>query len=80
MSKMPKMPGARRSSVTVSYTHLEVYKRQGKGIVGHLYCVGKTHARLFHQQAQQLGNGHCGVGIVEPVSYTHLDVYKRQQP
>ena len=37
----------------------------GKGIVGNLYCVGKRDARLFDQQAQQLGNGHCGVGIVE---------------
>ena len=65
----------------VSYTHLDVYKRQG------LQCLAVVlndfeafSARAAEEHDPQLCS--CGavggedVGI--PVSYTHLDVYKRQ--
>ena len=55
---------------TVSYTHLDVYKRQG-------------NARLGVQELRDLLVGTAGAGKhargrVGAVSYTHLDVYKRQ--
>ena len=55
--------------VPVSYTHLDVYKRQG---------IKKTDLSrdefLKHAWAWTEEHG----GII-PVSYTHLDVYKRQE-
>ena len=51
----------------VSYTHLDVYKRQSQGLPDLREipsCVG--------------GNPKKRTGIVA-VSYTHLDVYKRQK-
>ena len=48
----------------VSYTHLDVYKRQVKDL------------KLVHQRLGVLKN--LGLGYLTPVSYTHLDVYKRQ--
>ena len=50
----------------VSYTHLDVYKRQ---VLQHEEQAGEAD-----------GDAHAGqllVGVI-PVSYTHLDVYKRQ--
>ena len=55
--------GIRIEDEAVSYTHLDVYKRQ-------------AYARCAFQPAQAaIGPGFRGAG---PVSYTHLDVYKRQ--
>ena len=66
----------------VSYTHLDVYKRQGQrdggnADVGEIPLTPGKHAFLL-----------CSDGFWEyvdeeemeaaPVSYTHLDVYKRQ--
>ena len=61
-----------------SYTHLDVYKRQGLpyfpcgmlvcGRQGGLYAMFKVKKR----KDGQYRNGS------RPVSYTHLDVYKRQ--
>ena len=57
-----------KSSVAVSYTHLDVYKRQeyehdeehsGRDWKKQLVCFGHTKR-------------------MDTVSYTHLDVYKRQ--
>ena len=49
----------------VSYTHLDVYKRQLIAIVGRGMREARgTAGRIFSALA--------------PVSYTHLDVYKRQ--
>ena len=48
----------------VSYTHLDVYKRQGE-------LFSAAH-RLRRAGDRGKGGG--------PVSYTHLDVYKRQGP
>ena len=49
----------------VSYTHLDVYKRQQMGVANY----GQMTAGGWMYIGPQ--------GIV-PVSYTHLDVYKRQ--
>ena len=51
----------------VSYTHLDVYKRQEKkeSPIGVLWGWGKPYHGKF-------------IGSIIPVSYTHLDVYKRQ--
>ena len=49
----------------VSYTHLDVYKRQ-------VFGCGDVAVVV---QAVDAGEG--GV-LTAPVSYTHLDVYKRQ--
>ena len=52
--------------MSVSYTHLDVYKRQ-------------VHARLLPQdKVEQLYEIRKEHGSVMSVSYTHLDVYKRQ--
>ena len=48
---------------TVSYTHLDVYKRQGYESGGMFY--------RFTGRSEYLQN-------IMAVSYTHLDVYKRQ--
>ena len=61
----------------VSYTHLDVYKRQGQKNDGSGECilvvplrrmVALGAARLLRHPARPA-----------PVSYTHLDVYKRQE-
>ena len=63
----------------VSYTHLDVYKRQ-------LHIYAKYRPKYWIQIAPDSyltdNNGETyqlrsGIGII-PVSYTHLDVYKRQ--
>ena len=48
--------------IPVSYTHLDVYKRQ---------CCNRKHLTLSHISANL-------TVCCRPVSYTHLDVYKRQ--
>ena len=70
---------------TVSYTHLDVYKRQAEDDlaaalrgVGLHKLSGYVALELFLLrlvQLVQLGPHTCGP---VPVSYTHLDVYKRQ--
>ena len=57
-------------SVTVSYTHLDVYKRQAVDRAGHQALEVGDVVELFDQIAPLHG--------LVPVSYTHLDVYKRQ--
>ena len=69
----------------VSYTHLDVYKRQ---VLAELLAVVEQRQALI-QGEQRLGaarldpTDHVGdlqglLVILVPVSYTHLDVYKRQ--
>ena len=65
--------------MTVSYTHLDVYKRQPVIEPRHILCVGENQLivgsvfyRLVEQQTHFFGV------CIAPVSYTHLDVYKRQ--
>ena len=65
----------------VSYTHLDVYKRQGLPQVafGHFWRVKSATPAVavlikpFIKLAPPLGDNR-----LLPVSYTHLDVYKRQ--
>ena len=59
----------------VSYTHLDVYKRQVHAFVqnqdaGFHAAVGVEHPGGQADHGHQTG--------IDPVSYTHLDVYKRQ--
>ena len=62
-------------SVPVSYTHLDVYKRQGRiqnRQQHHPHHVeGPSHDQ-FPENCREPNVGRA------PVSYTHLDVYKRQ--
>ena len=55
----------------VSYTHLDVYQRQGRG--GPAGGGPAAGTGLLRNPAPPAGGG-----IPGPVSYTHLDVYKRQ--
>ena len=61
----------------VSYTHLDVYKRQVMTQPGETDGYGAfEHVQALIQQA---GTQFLDYVIVnDPVSYTHLDVYKRQ--
>ena len=67
-----------RRAYTVSYTHLDVYKRQEdyswitKGL-----DVASAHLQLSAEAVS--GTGMLPRSIRTAVSYTHLDVYKRQQ-
>ena len=56
----------------VSYTHLDVYKRQM--LADNSY---RTLPKLTSKEAWQAFEA-AGEGSNDPVSYTHLDVYKRQ--
>ena len=69
----------------VSYTHLDVYKRQ---VLHRRVGVLRPAERLGHHRRLPLGRvlpGHrrrrraARPGWLPPVSYTHLDVYKRQK-
>ena len=64
--------GSALSSVSVSYTHLDVYKRQ------RLRRSGADHACHSEEQRILLLQRHQLCPRTGAVSYTHLDVYKRQ--
>ena len=65
----------------VSYTHLDVYKRQDKDIVAKVVgnsemlppdvAPGSLVTTTYSQVEDEIGD-------LATVSYTHLDVYKRQ--
>ena len=59
---------------SVSYTHLDVYKRQLRDC-GLLWLAQMTTAAVFTHFLCQYRHGHT---VDAAVSYTHLDVYKRQ--
>ena len=72
--------------VSVSYTHLDVYKRQVQHLLQHTQGpqFSGTHIAQKGTIVTTMGApvfllpaGVAG-GAVDPVSYTHLDVYKRQ--
>ena len=63
----------------VSYTHLDVYKRQP------LNALRKKGVKFEWTPQHQTAFEKLKESIISPpgittVSYTHLDVYKRQQP
>ena len=72
---------------TVSYTHLDVYKRQVQGRVKHFFSIykkmvnqDKTLDQIYDLFAvrilvESVKDCYAALGAV---SYTHLDVYKRQ--
>ena len=73
---------------SVSYTHLDVYKRQDFALYqqdlagvdfdlyfGEVKLQGNLDLTPFFSEESLL---HSGIIGTEPVSYTHLDVYKRQ--
>ena len=63
-------------SESVSYTHLDVYKRQG--VDG---CDCEETLRLIAEgkiNTEPLITHTYPLSRIEAVSYTHLDVYKRQ--
>ena len=60
------------STGPVSYTHLDVYKRQIRASDKHLVYHFSIGTLLFVFVAVLL------LLNIKPVSYTHLDVYKRQ--
>ena len=64
----------------VSYTHLDVYKRQGRGCP--LHRQGRHISRNTVAGRVELAVASephkVTARISVPVSYTHLDVYKRQ--
>ena len=68
---------------TVSYTHLDVYKRQGLITLEALYIDGtkiEANANRYTFVWRGSINYHLAVLLdtIDAVSYTHLDVYKRQ--
>ena len=69
--------------IAVSYTHLDVYKRQ------RIVVIGKTHevrgrvrltpnAEVIDAKGKVVLPGFVDSHTHLAVSYTHLDVYKRQ--
>ena len=58
----------------VSYTHLDVYKRQLLGELG----FGWRSGLIFVEESATMRVIRGSVFGGEAVSYTHLDVYKRQ--
>ena len=71
------MPDHLTDHTAVSYTHLDVYKRQ-QYIKGNLRLVLSVIKRFqnSNENADDLFQIGC-IGLMT-VSYTHLDVYKRQ--
>ena len=74
-----------RDFMAVSYTHLDVYKRQGMKCT--LYDLGTSVGLILDYPGNPSRGTVCDALIsqvdifptlCEPVSYTHLDVYKRQ--
>ena len=71
-----------RAAGTVSYTHLDVYKRQGKRYYGGCDYVDVAEQLAIDRLKQLFAADYANVQphSGSPVSYTHLDVYKRQLP
>ena len=70
---------------SVSYTHLDVYKRQASALVGKEVVGQAAKNVLAKGMRTNMVTGGIMMAVqtvpdaVKPVSYTHLDVYKRQQ-
>ena len=59
----------------VSYTHLDVYKRQDHAVASLLH----PSVELIPVTGETEHEAVVPIGGLGPVSYTHLDVYKRQR-
>ena len=73
----------RNSSNRVSYTHLDVYKRQALKDVDFHECdtnVLDIGVAAYLLNPMEDSYDYDDVAKEYPVSYTHLDVYKRQVP
>ena len=67
-----ELPTADGAFKAVSYTHLDVYKRQGRN------CAPRPPIGCG-LSAETISAAHSPpASVTKPVSYTHLDVYKRQ--
>ena len=72
--------------MSVSYTHLDVYKRQIENCNKYIACdkvVNNPGAKSVPKYLNNVLNTAFGIKPATtpsavPVSYTHLDVYKRQ--
>ena len=65
--------------MTVSYTHLDVYKRQVGDRPAAAVGVGVIHRAVDDVGHRLEAPMRVPRGALGPVSYTHLDVYKRQR-
>ena len=63
--------------IPVSYTHLDVYKRQVESDKEHPFIV-KTKQLTVEATGTAFNVNAYAPDHVAAVSYTHLDVYKRQ--
>ena len=65
--------------ITVSYTHLDVYKRQIRQIyILNLAELCEKEGIDFEDLFDSIVIGPTSKQTIRAVSYTHLDVYKRQ--
>ena len=68
--------------VSVSYTHLDVYKRQPIGIeqyFAYMELLYRIQVLECFRNLEQTAPVSAELPVLSaPVSYTHLDVYKRQ--
>ena len=87
----PVCSSALASGSTVSYTHLDVYKRQAQSYLRQTGTLVESPPLFIAHLVQQAnGNPQALADLLadsakervvdKPVSYTHLDVYKRQGP
>ena len=66
-------------TISVSYTHLDVYKRQVLTYMARMLQEAKSKGLSLRREAfQDSGRRVTLYKGVKAVSYTHLDVYKRQ--
>ena len=70
-----------RNTTPVSYTHLDVYKRQGQHRAADAAPEVSVGSGFFRSDPLTLAVSQRCIAVhahSHPVSYTHLDVYKRQ--
>ena len=79
---LAELVGDLRGDDAVSYTHLDVYKRQGQARGGQVAANRLDRSQHRHRigdpMRAALRDGKAEQRVLHPVSYTHLDVYKRQ--